>query len=488
MQAGLLSRTVRRAQWRALGVAEADLEKPTVAVVNTSSSLAICYAHVDRVSAAVQTAIRAAGGLPFEVRTAAPSDGLSFAVGRRGYLANARDTMVRDVELMVGGAALDGMVLLSSCDSTTPAHLIAALRLDLPAIVVPCGYQRGGAGGEVFGLYEGVGAVAAGRMAERDLRRLADQAFSCAGVCGGLGTANTMHMLAEALGLALPGSAPVAGDNPRLLATAAGAGTRIVELVASGMRPRQIVGRAAIENAAMLLLALGGANSCVGHLSAIAEAAGVRFDMLAYLEQAGRDIPRLCDIAPNGPAPMQMLEAAGGTLAVMRQLRSRLHLDAASVSGEAWRDILGCVAETDGPVHSLAVRAGGDPGLLVLRGNLAPAGALVRPGIAAPGLRRFAGPARLLPDADAGFAALADGTLRAGQVAVLRGGVDDFACALFGAGLAAEVALVTDGGYSGLSKGLVVGHVAPADGPIAALREGQTVTIDLDARRLDSAA
>jgi len=389
---------------------------------------------------------------------------------------------------MVGGAALDGMVLLSSCDSTTPAHLIAALKLDLPAVVVPCGYQRGGGGGDVFGLYEGVGAVAAGRMTEADLGRLADQAFACAGVCGGLGTANTMHMLAEALGLALPGSAPVAGDNPRLLETAARAGRRVVELVAAGLRPRGIVGQPAIENAARLLLAIGGANSCVRHLAAIAQAAGRPFDVLAFLEREGRAVARLCDIAPNGPAPMTALEAAGGTLAVLRRLWDRLALDAINVSGESWRAILGRVPEGPGPIASLTQRAGADPGLIVLRGNLAAGGALVRPGIAPAGLRRFSGPARLLADAEAGFAALREGNLRAGEVTVLKGGVDDFACALHGAGLADRIAMVTDGGYSGLSKGLVVGHVAPADGPFGAVRAGQTITIDLDARRLDAQA
>src|SRR5690606_24539301 len=227
---GSLGWAVTRAQWRALGLAEEDLDKPKIAVVNTSSSLAVCFAHLDAVSRAVQAGVREAGGVAFEVRTAAASDGLYFATGQKRRLTDARELMAREVEMAVGGAALDGMALLSSCDTTTPAHLLAAARLDIPALVVPCGFQGWGSGQGVLDVYEGVGAVAAGRMAADELGRIADRAIGCMGVCGGLGTANTMHMLAEALGMTLPGAAPIRGDSPRLQELAREAGRRIVGL------------------------------------------------------------------------------------------------------------------------------------------------------------------------------------------------------------------------------------------------------------------
>lgn len=451
---GSLGWAVTRAQWRALGLTEADLEKPKIAVVNTSSAFAVCFAHLDQVSRAVQSGIVEAGGVAFETRTAAASDGLFFATGRKARLAGAREAMARDVEMAVGGAALDGMVLLSSCDSTTPAHLLAAARLDIPALIVPCGYQGWGAGQGLLDVYEGVGAVAAGRMPTAELGAIADRAVSCMGVCGGLGTANTMHMLAEALGMTPPRAAPIRGDSPRLAEVAREAGRRIVALE---RRPREILDAAALRLSVRLLVAVGGATSCVGHLQALSDELELGLDIRAEIAALDGEVPLLCAAAPAGDAPMEALEAAGGAQAVLDRLAGR------PVVSDAIRPL-------DRPLSA-------DPGILVLRGSLGEG--LCRPAIASK--RSFGGAARRLESAEAAFEALAAGAIRPGDALVIAGGIDDFACALHGAGLTASVAMLSDGGFSGLSRGLCVGHVRGLE----ALREGEWVSIDLDRRRLD---
>jgi dihydroxy-acid dehydratase len=451
---GSLGWAVTRAQWRALGLSEDDLRKPKIAVVNTSSAFAVCFAHLDSVSRAVQAGVREAGGVAFEVRTAAASDGLFFATGCKARLKDARELMAREVEMAVGGAALDGMVLLSSCDSTTPAHLIAAARLDIPALIVPCGYQGWGAGQGVLDVYEGVGAVAVGRMAAERLGGVADGAIGCMGVCGGLGTANTMHMLAEALGMALAGSAPIRGDSPRLPALAREAGLRIVGLQ---RRPRELLDAAALRRAVRLLVATGGATSCVGHLQALSDELGLDLDIRAEIAALDGVTPTLCAAAPAGDASMETIEAAGGAQAVLARL------DGKELGGETIRPL-------DAPLSR-------DPGVMVLRGSLGEG--LTRPAIAP--MRRFSGPARLLAGAEAAFDALAAGAIRPGDALVIAGGIDDFACALHGAALSQSVALLSDGGFSGLSRGLCVGHIRG----LPALRDGETITIDLDHRSLD---
>lgn len=451
---GSLGWAVTRAQWRALGLSEADLGKPKIAVVNTSSAFAVCYAHLDQVSRAVQSGVAEAGGVAFETRTAAASDGLFFATGRKDRLAGAREAMARDVEMAVGGAALDGMVLLSSCDSTTPAHLLAAARLDIPALIVPCGYQGWGAGQGVLDVYEGVGAVAAGTMPAAELAAIADRAIGCMGVCGGLGTANTMHMLAEALGMTPPGAAPIRGDSPRLAEIAREAGRRIVTLE---RRPREILDAAALRRAVGLLVAIGGATSCVGHLQALADELGLALDVRAEIAALDGRVPLLCAAAPAGDAPMEALEAAGGARAVLARL------DGKAVESDAIRPF-------DRPLSA-------DPGVMVLKGSLGEG--LTRPAIAT--LRRFEGAVRRLPSAEAAFEALAAGAIRPGDALLIAGGIDDFACALHGAGLTGAVAMLSDGGFSGLSRGLCVGHVRG----MPKLGDGDRVSIDLDRRSLD---
>jgi dihydroxy-acid dehydratase len=327
---------VRRAQWLALGLTEADLEKPKIAVVNSSSKLSICFSHLDDIARTACDAIRAAGGVPFEIRTAAPSDFVTSAGLQGRYLMPTRDLIVNDIEVQVEGAVLDGMLLLSSCDKTTPAHLMAAGRLDIPSIIVPCGYQLGsdcGAGAvDIEDVYKSIGKLRAGMLSLPEVQAMTCIAIRGPGVCAGLGTANSMHILAEALGMALAGGTPLRAGSERNHAVAADSGGRIVQMVAEGLTPSRILAPAAFRNAIRVALATGCSINCVRHLIATAVEARCDVDILAEIERAS-DTPQLTTVRPNGPDRIEAFDAAGGTRAVMEALAERLELSAMTVSG-----------------------------------------------------------------------------------------------------------------------------------------------------------
>jgi dihydroxy-acid dehydratase len=495
---------VRRAQWTAMGYAVADQGRPKIAVVNTSSKLAVCFSHLDGIADVVSEAIWEAGGLPLEIRTVAPSDFVTSAGRKARYLMPTRDLIVNDIEAAVEGAVLDGMVCLSSCDKTTPAHLMASARLDIPSILVIGGYQqagtRGGCSVDIDTVYESVGAVRSGAMTVDELGEVADAAIVGPGVCAGLATANTMHVLAEALGMALPGSAPIRADSERMRTLAADSGRRILAMVSEGLTARKVLTAAAIENAVQVALALGGSVNCVRHLAAVATEADLDLDVVELFEGLGADAVQLAAIRPNGADQVWDLERVGGARAVMRALLPRLHGEALTVTGRTVAELAAQAPGPDGAVlHPLTDPVRPEAGLLILRGSLAPDGAVVKVAGAGNARRRFTGPAEVFAGEDAAIDALGEGRIRPGAVIVLRGMgprggpgtvfAASFVAALNGAGLGGQVAVVTDGELSGLNHGLVVGQVMPeaADGgPLAGVESGDVVTIDLDARTLDA--
>src|SRR5882672_6673870 len=327
---------VRRAQWTALGLTDADMQKPKIAVVNSSSELAICFSHLDGVAKVVKEAVRAAGGLPFEIRTAAPSDFI-ISAGGSGYILASRDLVVNDMEIAIQGAQLDGMVCLSSCDKTPPAHLMAAGRFNVPSILVMCGYQPSG-------HFEGkhvdiedvfLGSVQAmfGKLSKETLRGMCDHAIGGPGVCSGMGTANSMHIVCEALGMALPGSAPVLANSPKMFDFARRAGRRIVEMVLEDLKPRDILSPGSFENAAAAVLAVSGSINCIKHLQATAIEAGVDVDVFQLFNDLGEKVPVLSAVAPNGADTIEAFEAAGGARALLKQLEPLLDLHAKTVTG-----------------------------------------------------------------------------------------------------------------------------------------------------------
>lgn len=493
---------VRAAQWRNLGISEEDLDKPKIAVVNSSSELATCFSHLDGIAAQLKDAIRAAGALPFEIRTAAPSDFITGAGARGAYMLAARDLVTNDIEVAVEGAQLDGMVCLASCDKTVPGQLMAAARLNVPAIVVACGYQPSGEyrGGHVDIEDVFVGAMHAltGKLPVEDLIGMSQNAIRGPGVCSGLGTANSMHMVSEALGMSLPGSTPVAANSEKMFAFVREAGARIVEMVRDDLKPRDILTRGAFENAVKTVLAVGGSINTVKHLQAIAAEGQIDVDVYALFEAFAEQIPVLTGVRPVGSHTIEQLEAAGGGRGVMKRLERWLDGSALTVTGRTVADNLRDVRIADDDVIRAPERAFANrPAIVLVRGNLAPQAGIVKFGISPHKQRRFVGDALCFWSSDDAIAAIKDGRVRAGKVVVMRGagvcggpamggGASRVVFAIDGAGLSEQVAMLTDGHLSGLvCKGLVVAEVSPeaaTGGPLALVEDGDTIEIDLERR------
>ena len=495
---------VRRAQWHALGLSEADMTKPKIAIVNSSSGLAICFSHLDAIVEPLKKAIRAAGGVPFEVRTAAPSDFITSA-GRDGrYILPSRDLIVNDIEVAVEGAQLDGMVALASCDKTAPGQLMAAGRLNIPTIIVGCGYQPSGRFRgdhvDIEEVFLAAGHVAGGRLSLADLTEMSDNAIKGPGVCAGMGTANSMHMACEALGMALPGTTPVLANSPAMWDGVRRAGRRIVELVNEDVRPRDILTNKAFENAVTVMLSVSASVNVVKHLQGIAHEARCDVDIASLFARLADEVPLVCAVRPNGDHFIEDLESAGGAIAVMKQLERHLHLDAPTVEGPDLGEVLREVVVTDEEVvRSVERPFGRRPSIVVVRGSLAPDGALIKRPVDDRGEQLFSGPAIVYPSRDAALEGLTQGDVKPGNVVVMRGmgpiggpGMSMGSALVFaldGAGLGDSVAVVTDGQMSGLVNiGTVVGEVSPeaaAGGPLALVEDGDTITIDVTRRTMD---
>jgi dihydroxy-acid dehydratase len=490
---------VRRAQWRALGLSDEDMGKPKIAVVNSSSELSSCFSHLDGVAAVVKQSVREAGGLAFEIRTCAPSDFVTSAGKQGRYILPSRDLLVNDIEVQVEGAQLDGMICLASCDKTAPGQMMAAARLDVPTVIVPCGYQPHGAldgrAVDIEEVYESVGRVATGELSLARLGQMCDVAIGGPGVCAGMGTANTMHIAAEVLGLALPGSTPVKANSERMLEYVRAAGRRIVEMVWDDVRPSAILTPQAFENAVMVGLALSASINLVRHLQALAVEARCPVDIYELYDRLGPQVPLLCAVRPNGDTRIEELEAAGGTLGAMKRLEALVHGEAATVDGRCWGEILAAAPQPGAIIRPLEDPISRKPSVVVMRGNLAPEGSILKVGNASAKRSRFEGRALVFGSQEEALAALRAGKLAAGTVAVLcgmgcRGGpgmalASGFVAAVDGAGLSSDVAVVTDGQLSGLNRGIAIGQVSPEaamDGPIGWIRDGDRIVIDIEER------
>lgn len=495
----------RRAQWFALGLTDADLAKPKIAIVNSSSGLAPCFSHLDPIAAEVKRSIEAAGGVGFEIRTVAPADFLMSRGGDGGYVLSGRDLLAADVEAVVEGAQLDGMVCLASCDKTTPGQLMAAARIDVPTLIVSCGYQSCGTldDGERVDIEEvflKAGHLKFGGITFDGLCELSSRAITSPGVCTGMGTANSMHIVAEALGMTLPGTTPVRANSERMWQAARASGEAIVDAVLSGRRPRTILTPDAFANAVMAVLAVSGSINTVKHLQAIAREAGTEVDVYALFERYADTIRPLSAVRPNGPDTIERFEDAGGALAVLRQLGDALNGDAITVTGDTMAQrVAQATVRDENTIRPLANPRGPHPTVVVIRGSLAPGGAIVKLSVDEERPAAFEGPARVFDAAADAIAAIESGEIRPGDVLVLRGlgpigtpgmgMASQTVFALNGAGLTEHVAVVTDGQLSGLvNKGIVVGEVSPEGalpGPLGVLADGDRVAIDLRARRVD---
>jgi dihydroxy-acid dehydratase len=500
-----ISRAPARAMLKATGLNDADLEKPLIAVANTWTDATPCNLHLRELGAKVKEGIRAAGGTPIEFNTVVVSDGISMGTeGMRASLVS-REVIADSIELAVRGAMCDGVVALSGCDKTIPGTMMALARLDLPGLMLYGGSIMPGKfrGKDVTiqDVFEAVGACSAGRITESELRALEDVACPGAGACGGQFTANTMSMAGEMLGLSAMGLNDVPAVDPRKGGAATRAGEIVMKLVADDLRPSKILTRAAFDNAITAVAATAGSTNAVLHLLAIAREAGIALTIDDF-DAISAKTPTLADVVPGGRFMAADLERAGGIrLVAARLAQAGLLKDSMTVSG---RGILAEAAEAKETAGQEVIRPLDKPlsprgGFAILRGSLAPEGSVVK--LAGHDRRKHTGPARVFDSEEACFAAVQKREIKPGDVIVIRyegpkGGPGmremlGVTGALVGQKLDDSVVLLTDGRFSGATHGFMVGHVAPeayVGGPIAFVRDGDQITLDVDTRRMDVAA
>ncbi|MCE7956724.1 MAG: dihydroxy-acid dehydratase, partial [Acidobacteria bacterium ACB2] len=500
-----VERAPHRSLLRATGVVgEGDWEKPFVAVVNSYVDVVPGHVHLREVGALVKEALRAAGAVPFEFNTIGVDDGIAMGHGGMRLSLPSRELIADSVETMVSAHCFDGMVCIPNCDKITPGMLMAAVRLDVPAVFVsggpmPAGRDRSGAAIDLVSVFEGVGAYRAGAIGGERLGELEKLACPSCGSCSGLFTANSMNCLMEALGLALPWNGTAPARSKERAALARRAAVRLVALIEGGLTPRKVVTREALDDAFALDVAMGGSTNTVLHALAIAREAGVDYPLERVNAVADRT-PHLTRVAPSGPWHMEDVHRAGGVPAVLERLAGLglLHLDRPTVAG-TFRDHVAALPASDDEVIRPASRPHSPRGgLAVLFGSLAPDGAVVKTAGVTPAMRRHRGPAVVFESEQAAMAGITGGLVNRGDVVVLRNegprggpGMQEMLAptsALMGMGLGDSVALVTDGRFSGGTRGACVGHVSPEaaeGGPSAWVRDGDPVAIDLDARTLD---
>ena len=488
---------------KAVGFTDADLRRPIIGVANTWIEIGPCNFHLRRLGDDVKAGIRAAGGTPMEFNTVSISDGITMgSEGMRTSLVS-REVVADSIELVARGNLFDGLVILVGCDKTIPGGVMALVRLNIPGLILYGGSIAPGRweGHDVTiqDVFEAVGAHAAGKITDAQLCALEDSACPGPGACGGQFTANTMSTVCELLGVSPMSANAVPAMDPLKDEVARRAGEIVMRLVADDVRPRQIVTRDALENAIASVALTGGSTNAVLHLLAIAREADVSLDLDDF-DRINQQVPLLADLKPGGRFVATDLYQAGGIGLVAHRLRELgvLHGAALTVTGRTVGDEAGAAQETPGQE---VVRTLSDPikptgGLVVLKGNLAPDGCVVK--VAGHTMMNHQGPARVFDTEEAAFAAVEQGHIQAGDVVVIRyegpqGGPGmremlAVTAALVGAGLGESVALLTDGRFSGATRGLMAGHVAPEaaiGGPIAAVREGDTITFDVAGRTLN---
>ncbi|MGQ9552392.1 MAG: dihydroxy-acid dehydratase [Candidatus Bathycorpusculaceae bacterium] len=498
-----LERAPHRALLKALGLTEQDIEKPFIGIANSFTTIVPGHMHLNEIAEKVKAGIFAAGGTPFEFNTIAVCDGLAMGHEGMRYSLPSRDIIADSVEVMAQAHRLDGLVLVSNCDKITPGMLMAAARLDIPAIVVTGGPMASGwLDGRKVGVVsvlESVGKAFAEKMSEEELKRLEDAACPGCGSCNGMFTANTMACVAEALGLSLPYCATSLAKSASKLRIAKKSGERIVELVRSDLRPSAILTREAFENAIAVDMALGGSTNTLLHLPAIAKEAGIPLPLRVF-DEIGRRVPHLCSMIPSGAYALEDLDAAGGIPALMKELKCLLHLEVLTVTGETlYKNIKDAKVSDANVIRPLTSPVHREGGIAVLTGNLAPNGAVVKTAAVSPKMLAHTGPARVFDSEKQAVTAIRNREIQPGDVVVIRyegpkggPGMPEMlipTATLAGMGLSDSVALITDGRFSGATRGPCIGHVSPEaaeGGPIAAVKTGDIISIDIPERALNA--
>ena len=493
-------RAPHRALLKGTGLIDEEMDRPFVGVVNSWNEFIPGHIHLDKVAKAVKAGIRMAGGVPFEFHTIGLCDGI--AMGHKGmkYSLPSREIIEDTIEVMMQAHQLDGMVLVSSCDKIVPGHLMAAGRLDLPAIAVTGGPMLPGFACDqeidLIDVFEGW------QKGGETLEALENLACPGAGSCAGLFTANTMACVTETLGMSLPGCATAHAVDAKKIRIAKKSGMKIVELIEKNITARQIVTPKSIENAIRMDMAIGGSTNTALHIPAVASEFGIDLELDKF-DELSRDTPHLVNLRPGGPYHIIDLDRAGGIPAVMKRLGSKLNLDVLTVTGrtlgEEIADFKPANPETyDKVVTTLANPVHPEGGIAILKGTLAPEGSVIKQIAVSEGMRKHKGPAKVYNSEEESLAGIVGGEVKAGNVVVIRyegpkGGPGmretlSPTSAIVGAGLGDSVALITDGRFSGGTRGPCIGHICPeaaVGGPIALIEDGDEISIDIDARKID---
>jgi len=495
-----------RALLRATGVKNADLDKPFIAIVNSYVDVIPGHVHLQAFGKLVKDAVRAAGGVPFEFNTIGVDDGIAMGHAGMKYSLPSRELIADSVETMMEAHQFDGMVCIPNCDKIIPGMMMAAMRLDIPAIFVsggpmPAGRTPDGEVIDLISVFEGVGAYQSGKIDAERLKMLEENACPACGSCSGMFTANSMNCLMEALGLALPFNGTALALTSEREEMAKRAGSLIMELVEKQITPRKIATMDAFDDAFALDMAMGGSTNTVLHGMAVAHEGGIDYP-LARLDEISAKVPHLCKVSPSGKWHMEDVHRAGGIPAILNEVQRAtglLHLDRITVTGKNLRETVEAASIKDDDVIRRADNAhSASGGLSILFGNLAPNGSVVKAGGVAPSMRKFTGTARIYESQEDALSGIMAGQVKGGEVVVIRyegprggPGMQEMlspTSAIMGMGLGDKVALITDGRFSGGTRGACIGHVSPeaaARGPIAALKDGDVIDIDLDARSLN---
>jgi dihydroxy-acid dehydratase len=499
-------RAPHRALLKATGVRDEDFGKPFIAICNSYIDIVPGHVHLQKFGALIKQAVRDAGGVPFEFNTIGVDDGIAMGHSGMKFSLPSRELIADCVETMISAHQFDAMICIPNCDKIVPGMLMASLRLDIPTIFIsggpmPAGRTPDGQVVDLISVFEGVGAVKAGKMTEARLKVIEDAACPACGSCSGMFTANSMNCLMEAIGLALPynGSAlALTQEREQLARTAA---QQIFTLLDLNLTPRQIVTADAIDDAFALDMAMGGSTNTVLHTLALANEAGIEYD-LRSINNVAAQVPHICKVSPAGQWHMEDVHRAGGIPAILKEISSHgntLHLDRPTVTARTLRENISDARVNDRDV----IRAYDNPhsktgGLAMLFGNLAPDGAVVKASGVADAMKKFRGPAHIFDSQEDAMRGILAGEVKPGQVVVIRyegpsggPGMQEMlspTSAIMGMGLGESVALITDGRFSGGTRGACIGHVSPeaaAGGPIAALRDGDIIAIDIPNFKLD---
>ncbi len=499
-----LERAPHRSLLKALSYTDEELSRPIIGVVNSSNEVIPGHMHLGGLAEAVKAGVRMAGGTPMEFNTIGVCDGIAMGHNGMKYSLPSRELIADSVETMAMAYPFDGLVCICDCDKIIPGMIMAMLRVNIPSILISGGPMMSGRANkksvDLISVFEGVGQVRAGNLSENEMKILEESACPGCGSCAGMFTANSMNCLSEAIGLSLPGNGTIPAVNAKRSRLAKETGMKIMELVAKNIKPRDIASEKAFENAITVEMALGSSTNTVLHLPAIANEAGVPLSLEKF-NKISEKTPNLCKISPAGYHHMEDLDQAGGISAVMAELNKKklIHLDLITASGRTVKENIRDAKNMDTEViRSIDNPYTKDGGLAILFGNLAPDGAVVKKSAVAESMLTHEGPARVFDAEENAMKAILDGKIKKGDVVVIRyegpkggPGMREMlgpTSAIAGVGLDKDCALITDGRFSGGTRGAAIGHVSPEaqeGGPISLVQEGDKIKIDIPNKRLE---